>query len=105
MSIAILQPHTLQQYWDQAMPVFHAIPGMAELMHTSGAAYEDASARYPDAAFALMTANNLFAHDTDLAAIHQQAFFSILEGNAIPSVRVRYDRQMDTYLQKHLWDD
>ena len=105
MSIAILQPHTLQQYWDLAMPVFHAIPGMDVLMHTSGAAYEDASARYRVGAFALMTANNLFAHDTDLAAIHQQAFFSILEGNAIPSVRVRYDRQMDTYLQKHLWDD
>ena len=47
MSIAILQPHTLQQYWDLAMPVFHAIPGMDVLMHTSGAAYEDASARMP----------------------------------------------------------
>ena len=97
--------HTLQHYWNQAQSVFDAIPGMDVLLHTSGAAYEDASARYPDAAFALMTANNLFSHDTDLAAIHQQAFFSILDGAAIPSVRVRYDRQMDTYLQKHLWDD
>ena len=52
-----------------------------------------------------MIMNNLFHHDFEFAAIHQQAFSSIVDGADIPSVRKRYDLCMDAYLQKHLWDD
>ena len=104
MSIAILQPHTLQQYWDLAMPVFHAIPGMDVLMHASGAAYEDASARYPDAAFALMISDNLFLGDREQNEIHQKAYTAILNGQSITAVRFKYDCDLESYLQKHMWD-
>ena len=103
--IASAPVHTLTDYLNQAMPVLLEIPGMAELLSAKGAAYEAAVKKYPDAVFALMTMNNLFHHDWEFSQIHQQAFCALVEGEAPASVRRRYNRRMDAYWEKHLWDD
>ena len=61
--------------------------------------------KYPDAAFALMISENLFAGDREQNEIHQKAFKSILEGEPIVGVRFRYDYDLETYLERHMWDD
>lgn len=96
---------TLQEYLSQAMPVLMEIPGLPELLHADGDNYDRLAEKYPDAAFAQLVMNNLFHHDRELSEIHQEAFFSILDGENIPSVQVRYSHRMDAYLQAHLWDD
>lgn len=98
-------PRTIQYYFDKARPVFLTIPGMTELSGAEGDDYEMLARQYPDAAFALSTASNLFQHDRELSEIHQQAFFAIVEGEDISSVRSRFERSTDIYFQKHLWDD
>ena len=83
--------------------VFSKIPGMAQLR----TAREDPKlrAKYPDAAFALMTAENLFTGDREQCAIHQEAYFSILQGENLKNVRFRYEKEMDAYVKEHMWDD
>lgn len=100
-----MQAHSIQYYFEKAQPVFAAIPGMAELRCAEGDVYETLSGKYPDAAFALMIANNLFQHDREFSEIYQQAFFSIVEGQDISSVRYRYEKNMDAYFDRHAWDD
>lgn len=97
--------HNLREYISQAMPVLMEIPGFSALATTSESDYDTTAAAYPDAVFAMMVMNNLFHHDWEFAAIHQQAFSSIIDGADIPSVRKRYDLCIDAYWQKHLWDD
>ena len=97
--------HTLQEYLDLAMPVLMEIPGLPELLHADGDCYDELAEKYPDAVFALMAMHNLFHHDREFSEIHQEAFASILDGEDIASVRFRYNRCMDAYLQAHLWDD
>lgn len=97
--------HTLREYISQAMPVLMEIPGFSALATETEQEYDTTAATYPDATFAMMIMNNLFHHDIEFAAIHQQAFSSIVDGADIPSVRKRYDLCMDAYWQKHLWDD
>lgn len=97
--------HTLREYIDQAMPILMEIPGFSALTAAAEQDYDAAAAAYPDATFTMMVMNNLFHHDWEFAAIHQQAFSSIIGGADIPSVRKHYDLCMDAYWQKHLWDD
>ncbi|MBQ8238359.1 MAG: hypothetical protein IJZ39_09465 [Oscillospiraceae bacterium] len=97
--------HTMQQLRDRESAVFHTIPGMNQLLHARPGEAEDLQAKYPDAAFALRTANELFHHDRELSLITQRAYFSILEGENIASVRRRYNREMEAYVQNHMWDD
>lgn len=97
--------HTLEDYIAQAMPALTEIPGFTALAKADGQDYDALAVKYPDAVFALMIANNLFHHDREFSEISQQAFFSIMDGVDIPSVRLQYDRCMDAYFQTHLWDD
>lgn len=101
----VTHAHTLREYISHAMPVLMQIPGFSALATETEQEYDATAATYPDAAFAMMIMNNLFHHDMEFAAIHQQAFSSIVDGADIPSVRKRYDFCMDAYWQKHLWDD
>ena len=87
------------------MPILTEIPGFSTLATASESDYDATAAAYPDAVFAMMIMNNLFHHDWEFAAIHQQAFSSIVDGVDIPSVRKRYNLCMDAYWQKHSWDD
>ena len=97
--------HTLEDYIAQAMPALTEIPGFSALAKADGQDYDALAAEYPDAVFALMIANNLFHHDREISEITQQAFFSIMDGMDIPSVRRQYDRSTDVYFQTHSWDN
>lgn len=96
---------TTQDYRSRESRIFRTIPGMNELLKAPPSRIPEMEARYPDAAFALRTANSLFNHDRDLSIITQRAYFSILNGESIPNVRHRYDRDMDQYVKRHMWDD
>ncbi|MBQ7801506.1 MAG: hypothetical protein IJ375_04175 [Oscillospiraceae bacterium] len=96
--------HTKQYYLQKEQAVFSQIPGMEELLHADGTTAPELEARYPDAAFALRTANSLFAGDHEQNTIHQKAYSAILHGDSISNVRFRYDRDMDAYVQRHMWD-
>lgn len=98
--------HSIRYYRQKERIVFDRIPGLVALR--TAESEEEASAlkaRYPDAAFALMTASNLFCQDRELNAIHLKAYRAILEGEAVSLVRMRYDSDLEQYLERHLWDD
>lgn len=97
--------HTLEDYIAQAMPALTEIPGFTALAKADGQDYDALAAKYPDAVFALMIANNLFHHNREISEITQQAFFSIMDSMDIPSVRRQYDRSTDVYFQTHSWDN
>lgn len=96
---------TMQQLRTRQAQVFSGIPGMNRLLSARQGEFDEIRSRYPDAAFALQTAEDLFHHDRELSLITQRAYFSILDGENIASVRHRYDREMELYVQKHMWDD
>ena len=100
-----MNTHTLQYYRQKENEVFRTIPGMNELLHADEDRIDKVKARYPDAVFALMTAEDLFCGDSERNAINQDAYFSILNGEDIPSVRRRYAKATDRYLRDHIWDD
>ena len=96
---------TMQQLRSRESAVSRTIPGMTSLLRARPDETAAMEARYPDAAFALRTANELFHHDRELSLITQRAYFSILDGENIASVRHRYNKEMDLYVQRHMWDD
>ena len=95
---------TMRQLQMKERTVFSAIPGMNELLHARGDKADRLRAKYPDAAFALMAAENLFTGDREQNMIHQKAYFAILDGESIPNARFRYDWEMDVYVEQHMWD-
>ena len=96
---------TMQDLRARESAVFPTIPGMDRLLRATPGETDRLEAQYPDAAFALRTAGELFHHDRELSLITQRAYFSILEGDNIASVRHRYNKEMDLYVQQHMWDD
>lgn len=98
--------HSIRYYRQRERIIFDRIPGVIALRTARNE--EDAAAlktKYPDAAFALMTASNLFCQDRELNAIHLKAYRAILEGEPVADVRFRYDYDLEQYLERHLWDD
>ena len=47
----------------------------------------------------------IFNHNRELSEITQKAYFSILNGENIASVRFAYDKATDEYWKRHMWDD
>lgn len=47
----------------------------------------------------------IFNHNRELSEITQKAYFSILNGENIASVRYAYDKATDEYWKRHMWDD
>lgn len=84
--------------------VFSRIPGMDKLRHAAPDNVPELEVRYPDAAFALMIADNLFVGDKEQNEIHQRAYTAILNGEPITGVRFQYDYDLETYLLRHMWD-
>ena len=103
-SVSTAAHHTVQYYLEKEQAVFSTIPGMDALLHADRSTIAELEHEYPDAAFALMTADNLFAGDREQNIIHQKAYAAILRGDSIPNVRFRYDRDMEDYMQRHMWD-
>lgn len=80
------------------------IPGIQEVVVAKADQRKSLEMKYPDAAFALKIISNPFIPDRELCAIQMDAYSSILNGEAISSVRYKYDRQMDAYVARHNWD-
>lgn len=99
------QTRTMKDLRRKEMTIFSTIPGMNELLQAKPSEAGEMEIRFPDAAFALHTANNLFNHNRELSLITQKAYFSILNGENIASVRFRYERETDEYWKQHMWDD
>ena len=96
---------TMQDLKDREITVFSTIPGMNELLQASPAQKAEVEAKYPDAVFAVVIASSLFNHNRELSEITQKAYFSILNGENIASVRFAYDKATDEYWKRHMWDD
>ncbi|MBR3972653.1 MAG: hypothetical protein IKJ99_01720 [Oscillospiraceae bacterium] len=95
----------MQNFKSRELTAFHNIPGVNELMQASPAQKDEIEAMYPDAVFAVEIASSLFNHNRELSEITQKAYFSILNGDSISSVRFRYNRETDQYWKEHMWDD
>ena len=80
------------------------IPGVRELLKATADQQPVLEQKYPDAVFALQIISNPFIKDREVGAIQMEAYAAILDGEAISSVRYRYDRQMDAYVSRHNWD-
>ena len=96
---------TIQDLKAREVTVFSTIPGMNELLQASPAEQADVETKYPDAVFAVVIASSLFNHNRELSEITQKAYFSILNGENIASVRFAYDKATDDYWKRHMWDD
>lgn len=100
------QTHSIRHYRQLEKAAFDRIPGMRELRNAkTEQQFGLLQAQYPDAAFALMTAENVFCRDRELNAIHLKAYRAILDGEPIAHVRFRFDFDLEQYLERHLWDD
>ena len=95
----------VQDLKPREITVFSSIPGMNELLQASPAQKAEVEAQYPDAVFAMVIASSLFNHNRELSEIIQKAYFSILNGENIASVRFAYDKATDEYWKRHMWDD
>ncbi|MBQ7898722.1 MAG: hypothetical protein IJ307_02610 [Bacteroidales bacterium] len=96
---------TMQDLRSKEEAVFSMIPGMNELLQAAPAEKAKIEAKYPDAVFAVVIASSLFNHNRELSEITQKAYFSILNGENIASVRFAYDKATDEYWKRHMWDD
>ena len=82
--------HTRLELHRQEDAVFNSIPGMDMLRSASPESIPELEVQYPDAAFALMIAGNLFVGDREQNEIHQKAYTAILNGESITGVRFKY---------------
>jgi hypothetical protein len=86
--------------------IMGSIPGMRELSNARDEKeLHQLQLMYPDAAFARMIASSLFCPDRELGSIYLQAYRAIVEGEAIGSVRHRFEKNINTYWANHMWDD
>ena len=97
--------YTRKEILDKECNAYSKIPGMEKVLCAKQSERDAIAAQYPDAVFALMIANNLFGHDREQCLINQSAYFAILNGENINDVRFKYDKAMNKYVERHLWDD
>ena len=104
MNTAASSPAIRHHLMEAEATVFSKIPGMDKLRRAAPESVPELEAKYPDAAFALMIANNLFVGDREQNEIHQRAYTAILNGESIIGVRFQYDYDLESYLLRHMWD-
>lgn len=104
MNTASPSQSTMRRLLETEAAVYSKIPGMDKLRHASPGSISELEVKYPDAAFALMIADNLFVGDKEQNEIHQRAYTAILSGEPITGVRFKYDFDLESYLLKHMWD-
>lgn len=96
---------SIQNLRNKEKLVFSTIPGMNEILQTSTTRKAEVASKYPDAVFAVLIATSLFNHNRELSEITQRAYFAILNGENIASIRSRYVHETDVYWKRHMWDD
>lgn len=107
MNTTVIPSHgryTMRNLQEQEFTVFSRIPGMDKLRCATPDKIPELETKYPDAAFAMMIANNLHLGDREQNEIHQKAYTAILKGESITGVRFKYDYDLESYLLKHMWD-
>lgn len=92
-------------YRQREYAALHRIPGVHELIRSDLEQHPLLEKKYPDAAFALFIVSNLFFHDRELTNIHMDAYTDLLNGERIADIRFRYEKAMQQYTGRHLWDD
>lgn len=97
--------YSIQDLRRMEQEAFLKIPGMDDLLSSDRQTAEKALALYPDAAFALMVSNNLLCGDREQSEMNQRAYLAILRGEDIANVRFRFDREMQAYVSRHMWDN
>lgn len=81
------------------------VPGVPQLLNArSQREWSELAAQYPDAAFALKVAADRREPSYELACISHKAFRAILAGEEIQSVRVKYDKDVERFVKKLMWD-
>lgn len=80
------------------------IPGVRELLSAQDSQLPSLQKKYPDADFALKIISNPFIPSREIGAIQMEAYSAILNGEPIPDVRYKYDRQIEDYMSMHTWD-
>jgi len=95
----------IRYYTDRERAAYQKISGMNELLTAKPADRENVSAKYPDAAFAIMIHDEMVCGIEGIRNIVQRAHTSIMEGENIENIRFRYTKEMDEYFRVHTWDD
>lgn len=98
-----IQP--MAYYREKEWGAYRAIPGVEQILSAAPTERDKLGTRQPDAAFALMIAENLCGLDREQWNMNQDAYFSILKGENIAHVRFRYNEALRQYVERHLWDD
>lgn len=98
-----IQP--LEYYREKERAAYSTIPGVEQILFAKPVERDKLETQYPDAAFALMIADNLCGLDREQCYMNQDAYFSILNGENIAEIRFRYNEALRRYVERHLWDD
>ena len=97
--------NTMSDFRKREAAVFSQIPGMMELTTSSYAEQDELRAKYPEAAFVTMLADDLVTGNRELTAINMKAYLAILNGESIANVRYRHEKETYLYWSQHMWDD
>lgn len=97
--------NTMSDFRKREAVVFSQIPGMRELTTSSYDEQNELRAKYPDAAFVTMLADDLVTCNRELTAINMKAYLAILNGESITNVRYLHGKETDLYWSQHMWDD
>ena len=92
-------------YTDRERIAYQKISGMNEVLTAKPADMETVSAKYPDAAFAIMIHDEMTCGILGVRNIVQKAHAAIMDGENMENIRFRYTKEMDEYFREHTWDD
>lgn len=77
---------SLEYYGEKERAAYSTIPNVEKMLSAKPAERDKLETQYPDAAFALMFADNLCGLDREQCYMNQDAYFSILNGENIAQV-------------------
>ena len=99
-----IQMNSREFFRQREAAALRKIPGVRELLSAQDSQRPTLQKKYPDADFALKIISNPFIPDREMGAIQMEAYSAILNGEAVSGVRYKYDRQIDAYVSRHIWD-
>lgn len=95
----------IRYYTDRERTAYQKITGMNEILSAKPADVERVSAKYPDAAFAIMIHDEMVCRIKGIRNIVRKAHAAIMDGENMENIRFRYTKEMDEYFREHTWDD
>ena len=88
---------TIRYYTDREKTAYQKISGMNEVLSAKPADMETVSAKFPDAAFAIMIHDEMVCGIRGVRNIVQKAHAAIMDGENMENIRFRYTKEMDEY--------